>query len=438
MELILSRYLRVRERPDWVAVFHELHPNPVYCRTEEWRSFSSRPSSDTNPALYAKLRDHRLLVNTRAEDDLEFANAARKLEQKLDRPSILYLMLAEGCDLNCAYCPIPKTVAATGRLLSQENAFMGMDLWFKHIRESGETGEFFLIFYGGEPLLNKPVFESVLERLRSLHQAGTLPATISKLLATNGMQLDDRTIEFCKEHEVAVTVGLDGPRRANRLRLLPDGQETFEAAVSAVKRLVAAGVRTCASVSLTPYNLEQAKQIASFFQELGVEKFGFNFLKGKALLGFMPPECIPDYYRAAAKAVLANFVNQGRPDYEYQMEKKWRAFHDGDFFPVDCTCYGSQLVILPDGQISNCPFRGTVFGKVGDTGPDFRISKVPLVREWRRHLPLYDPGYSGSDARSLCGGGCFWSSDELGGKGIDEGMKIFSEEAFDELIWSKF
>lgn len=121
------------------------------------------------------------------------------------------------------------------------------------------------------------------------------------------------------------------------------------------------------------------------------------------------------------------------------MEKKLSAFNTGDFFPDDCTCYGNQLVIHPDGQISHCPFHDTRLGHVRHVGPDFRIHTTSVVREWRRRFPICHSGFDGVDWKSLCGAGCAWGCGELHGDtfAVDEGSKILGEEVFNELIWSR-
>jgi radical SAM protein with 4Fe4S-binding SPASM domain len=134
--------------------------------------------------------------------------------------------------------------------------------------------------------------------------------------------------------------------------------------------------------------------------------------------------------------VIANAKHHG----DYQMEKKVEAFHGQDFFPVDCTCYGNQLVVLANGQVSNCPFAREELGAVQGLSSDFRIWDTSVVAEWRKRLPLYHPGFHDDDFKSLCGAGCAWGCRELTGDlmAMDESSRVFTQEVFDELIWSKF
>lgn len=267
--------------------------------------------------------------------------------------------------------------------------------------------------------------------------AGSLPANLNIMIATNGILVDEEIIALCKEHEVMVAVGLDGPKSSNDvLKIDGNGAGTFDRIVATIRLLVQSNIRTFASVSITPFNIDQITEYSDFFSELGVEKFGFNFLKGRLLLEVVGRDGLDSYYKKASWGVIENARRQNKPGFEYQMEKKQTAFDSKDFFPVDCTCYGNQLVIQPDGQISNCPFSKTWLGHVKEVGKDFRIWNQSIVRKWRERLPLYHHG----EAKAVCGGGCAWSSNELKGDplAVDDSSHIFSEEVLNELIWSRY
>lgn len=433
-----SQYLRVRERDGVVAVFHELHPDPVYCSYEQWGKLVNEITDDTE-MLIDDLKQRKLIVESSDDDRREFEKVASDLEHKLDQPTILYLMTAQGCNFGCGYCPVLETAKKHGAsLLSIEDALAGIELWQEHLEDVYDPNlQYFVIFYGGEPLLNKETIKVSLACLKMKKDAKALPLNVNFMIATNGILADDETIAVCKEYKVMVAVGLDGPKDLNdALRVDSDGNGTFDQTVASIKRLVQNGIRTFVSTSITPFNVDQISEYSSFFSGLGVEKFGFNFLKGRMLLKLVGSDGVEDYYRKASRGVIENARKQSRPGFEYQMEKKQASFDQRDFYPVDCTCYGNQLVIQPDGQVSNCPFHKAQLGHIKNTGSDFRIWNQPIVKEWRKRLPLYHYG----EAKAVSGGGCAWSSIELKGNllAIDDSSQIFSEEVLNELIWSRY
>lgn len=433
-----SQYLRTRERCGIVAIFHELHPNPVFCSSEQWKKVVAG-ITDGAEVLIDDLWQRKLIVDSLEDDVGEFQVASSALERKLNQPTILYLMTAQGCNFKCAYCPVPEIARKYGEsVLSNEDASAGIDLWQEHLEDVYDPSlEYFVIFYGGEPLLNKEVIRHSLEYLKLKKDTGELPEKTNFMIATNGALVDDETVALCKEYEVMVAVGLDGPKASNdAMKVDSNGNSTFDRIVAAIRLLVKGGVRTFASTSITPHNISEIVDYADFFKELGVEKFGFNFLKGRLLLEVVGKDNLQGYYRQASQSVIEQARRHGSSGFEYQMEKKQIAFDQQDFFPVDCTCYGNQLVIQPDGQISNCPFYKAWLGHVREVGKEFRIWNQSVVIQWRKRLPLYHSG----EAKAMCGGGCAWSSSELKGSplAVDDSSLIFSEEVLNELIWSRY
>ena len=438
----VSRYLRVRERRGSVVVFHELHPDPLYCGKSEWELLVQDVAAFRQAGLYQKLVSRGLLVTCDADDDRDLREVTDRLERRMGQPTILYLMLAQGCNFACKYCPIPEQAKRYGeRLLSTEDARAGVDLWLEHIRESPDLpGSRFLIFYGGEPLLNKEVIESTIRYVTQLQRCGQSPEDIHFMICTNGVLFDHEMVRLCKEYNITVVVGIDGfGEFSNSLRVDAEGHGTFDKVVPVIRLLVEEGVRACASVCITPLNVNQLGECAGFLEDLGIEKIGFNILKGRLLLQHVRREDLETYYRKAARGIIESARRREEPSFEYQIEKKRSAFESGDFFPDDCTCYGNQIVVQPDGRISNCPFFRAQLGHVRDVGTGFRIWNMPVVQQWRQRLPMYCKEYESADWKSMCGAGCAWSCGELHGDtfAIDEGSKILGEEVFNELIWSR-
>lgn len=436
---MISKYLRIRKKDDQVVVFHELHPDPIYCSLKKWEQFVSDQKSDD--VFVEGLKKRKLLVDQDVDDQAEYDAVSTRLQKKHCQAGTLYLMTVQGCNFNCGYCFVPELARKFGEfMLTEENAIAGINLWYEHLKVVHDPNvEYFVIFYGGEPLLNKAVIEKSLPYLKKMKSITGLPGWLNLMIVTNGLLVDDPVISMCKEYDIMVVVSLDGPKPVHdslRVDTLSNG--TYEAVVAAIKKLVASGIRTFGSVTITPQNINRLGEVSDHLTELGVEKIGFNFIKGKKLIELVGKDGVGQYCEQAAKAVL-EYSHSHKFSSEYQLEKKVHAFNEQDFFPHDCTCYGSQLVIQPDGQISNCPFFKARLGHVKEVGKDFRIWDQSLVHEWRKRLPLYSQGFRNNDAKALCGAGCAWSSEELYGDilAVDQISRIFGEEVFNELIWSK-
>ncbi|MBP9762559.1 radical SAM protein [Patescibacteria group bacterium] len=431
-----SRYTCTRVREGWVAVFHELHPVPLYIRADHWIEVVSEPLVS---AYAIELLERKLLVRGAEDDDAELARVKRQLMDKLSVPLVLYLILAQGCNFACGYCPIPRLPEAEqAARLSVEDACAGLSLWAEHLTATPEQ-DHYIIFYGGEPLLNKATFYASLEEIRRLQEAGRLSATRTHLmLATNGTLIDDEVIAICLERDVLVALGIDGPKRVNdRLRIYADGRGTFDDILGMLQKLQARGVRTAVSASLTPYSLHALRELSELLQSVGVSKFGLNFLKGRAVLELLSESDRANFTQASVAAVLRRHEECADGGYEYQVEKKMKAFAEQDFFPLDCTCYGNQLVIRADGQVSNCPFFNARFGQVRDLPLTFRVWQTDTVKLWRGRSSLEHAVFRGDDTKALSGTGCAWSAIDCGENVLspDEVTTRFSQAMFERLIW---
>lgn len=437
-----SRHLRTRERGAWTAVFHELHPESWYVPTDTWRDLRARTAS-LPPLVTAELRQRGLLVPSTADDDESLAAAQRELTQRLDRASVLYLVLVQGCNFSCAYCPIPELAREAGNAsMSVHTARAAVDLWARHIRDDATPdAEYCAILYGGEPLMNEPALIAAVEHIEQLQATGDLPTRdrLSLMVCTNGVLLDRRLARFFRDHGISVAVGCDGPaEHHDAIRRDTDGNATFAQVSAAIRTLVEEGVTTFASAAITPQNMHAIEHFSTFFEGLGVAKFGFNFLRGKLLYRLVPPDQLADYYERATDGVLRNFDNFGEQHLEYQLERKHLAMLERRYFPTDCNGYGNQLVVEPTGQVGNCPFIRGDMANVHDAGPDFRIRTQPVVRQWRARLPLYNPSCAPCDAKSICGGGCAWNALELKGDplALDDGACMLTRKVFDQLVWA--
>ncbi|HXF43969.1 MAG TPA: radical SAM protein [Candidatus Paceibacterota bacterium] len=439
-----SRFLRVLARDGLVALFHQLRPEPVYLSEKVWRDFPERVISGTLPeqmnGLVQEIVVRKLFISDENVDAEELAKARANALLLLNRPTILYLMMAQCCNFACTYCPIPALSKRYGeRLLSFEDAVAGIELWRRHIEDQPQDDNpYFLIFYGGEPLLNREVLERLLSHVVDEQNAGQLPQKLELMLCTNGVLVDEQLSRLFARYNVTVAVGVDGPREHNdRIRLTVAGDPTFIEIERAIRQLVSDGVRVVASVTITPANVHQLAEYPSFLRKLGISQFGFNLMKGEALIRELDGKSVEDYCQAAAKGVvrgLADMTDDGRC-YEYQLEKKLTTLRNGLPFSVDCTCYGNQLVVQADGQVTNCPFLRFDQGHIRQVPDSFRIGQTETVKAWRGRLPLFNDSILEDGV--LDGGGCAWNSSELSRDALakDNLNTIFTKEVTHELIW---
>jgi len=436
-QIVFSKYLHAVRVGGKVALFHELHPNPIYCRKEQWDEVSKFHQPQQG-CLLDVMRLEKLVLAEAAEDVAELSLVKSEIKRKYSIPFALHLITANDCNMSCGYCPF-RSGTGNGRMMSSDDARKGLTLWSRTLWEKHKPdNDYSIIFYGGEPLLNKKVIRDTLEIVERFKRDGLLPQNLITVIATNGLLVDDDVLGWCKKYRVSVQVGLDGDENRNdRHRVDSRGNGVGRVVIGKIKQLVSNKIETSISVSLTSQNFEGIDETWSFVESLGVKKFGFNLIRGFGHGSSLVPS---DYYHQAARHLASRLHrNNSRNCVEFSLERKINAFRNRDFFPQDCACYGNQLVILPDGYISNCPFSREIIGHLDWVSDAFQIEKAGLVRHWRNRLPPDCDGLVEFPATALYGGGCAWHCKEYYSNDlvVDERIKWFAQEVMNEIIKSE-
>ena len=120
-------------------------------------------------------------------------------------PRAVTLMLTTRCNLSCAYCPQRR---GPPREMSEATLEAAVRL----VAASGHPRPK-LVLFGGEPLLAKGLVRRALAVLAGNARKGLAPDV---RLVTNGLLLDEETLDLLEEHGVAVELSCDG---------LPEAQE---------------------------------------------------------------------------------------------------------------------------------------------------------------------------------------------------------------------
>lgn len=124
-------------------------------------------------------------------------------------PSVIKAMClhaAHDCNLRCKYC-----FASTGdfkgerSLLSLETGKKALEFLISH---SGNRRNLEVDFFGGEPLMNFDVVKQVVAYGRELEKKHN--KVFKFTITTNGLMLDDETIEYFNKEFVNVVISIDG------------------------------------------------------------------------------------------------------------------------------------------------------------------------------------------------------------------------------------
>lgn len=250
-KFLFSKYMHTIKKGVWVVVFHSLHPNPFFIKHRKWMLFKKEQENNN---ILKRIRKEKIIIKSNKDDLKEFSKAKNKFLKRLWQFPSLFLMLTENCNYSCEYCPFSKKQS---KLMTDKTVKKSIDFWIKKQKRFNQNKKYSIIFYGGEPLLNKPALFEGINYINKLKQKKCLPKNLDILLPTNGFFLDINTILFLKKHKIKVIVGLDGfTKKQNKKREDNFGNDTFHRSIKIIKLLVKNGIETSCSTTITPANIK--------------------------------------------------------------------------------------------------------------------------------------------------------------------------------------
>lgn len=170
------------------------------------------------------------------KDDYIDPQAAALMQQ--DAPiKALCLHVSHDCNLRCKYC-----FASTGDFGTGQRMTMDFDTAKKAIdwvvAKSGKRRNIEVDFFGGEPLMAMDTVKRTVEYARSLEEKHDKVFRFT--ITTNGILLDDDTIDYINREMSNVVLSLDGRQEVNdRMRPTINGKGSYQVIVPKFQKLVA-------------------------------------------------------------------------------------------------------------------------------------------------------------------------------------------------------
>jgi len=180
------------------------------------------------------------------------------------RTNKIELYLAEACNLRCRYCYVNDNDALNNGLMPWEIARQAVDLVFQR---AGGADSISITFFGGEPLLNKPVLRRVIEYSQALGQERGKEVHYS--MTTNAALMDDEVIGTIKRYNFGLMISMDGPQEVHdRMRPMANGKGSFDQAARNVKRLMKRRRSLTVRCTLSNQCLDRIKRSSSSWRTL--------------------------------------------------------------------------------------------------------------------------------------------------------------------------
>lgn len=365
--------------------------------------------------LIRALRNRRLIFPLNKRGDLQDYLRTQKLLRNRGA-LILYLLVADGCNLACKYCYIerPKERERPWRLMDLDTAIKAIDTFAGQLDPHLEEPQ--IIFYGGEPLLNQPLILAAIDYIQSLKQDGRLPTKTGITLNTNGLLLNDTFLKAIKASGMVISVSLDGEQSIqDAMRPRQGGQGSFDGVIAGIERVKNADVPLGLSITINRHNITRLSEILQWAHDtFGVRSIGFNILVDRTtdLMGMDEQT----YAKMVTEELIRSFqLSRTLGVYEDRIMRKVDAFIDGYPYLYDCGAPGAQMVVTTDAQLLVCQgYDATRQWSV--PLHEFGSTRQKRIwNQWSYRSPLFQRQCYSCVALGLCGGGCPYSAERKHG-----------------------
>lgn len=170
-------------------------------------------------------------------DDTYIDPEAAVLMQKDAPVKALCLHVSHDCNLRCKYCFASTGDFGTGHRMTMnvETAKKAIDFV---IARSGKRHNIEVDFFGGEPLMAMDTVKATVDYARSLEKEHNKNFRFT--ITTNGILLDDETIDYINENMSNAVLSLDGRSEVNdNMRPTVNGKGSYDVILPKFQNLVA-------------------------------------------------------------------------------------------------------------------------------------------------------------------------------------------------------
>lgn len=325
-----------------------------------------------------------------------FARVGRELSATVAEPSLSYVILTDTCNFRCSYCFIENALPFTGNSISRNQADSIARIL---LRLSAGLQRYSVIFYGGEPLINKDTMYYLVETLNR-----SAPGRFQFSMVTNGSLVDDEVARRLATLGFSVGVSLDGWAELNAPRQYVGGGDTFFDAVRAVATLKKHKVNVGVSCTVTKANVGHLVEIVDFVSKLRVKGIGFNIVLDKLAQSHAiqdPAELAHRLFEASIRAMDLG-IGEDRIG-----RRRIEPFFKEEFRPYDCPAYGRQVFFSPKGTVGPCQAFYTTPLFQEQATDEFNPRKSPSIQRFLdMGGTLKSSECMNCPAIAICGGSC--------------------------------
>ena len=316
-----------------------------------------------------------------------------------------------GCNLSCTYCykeDLDKPSA--GKKMSTATAEASVEMLLK---ESPDETRYSVVFFGGEPLSNRPLIEHMVAYCEQrFAEAGK---EVEFIMTTNATLLTEEIVDWLNAHRFGLSISIDGPKTVHdRNRITVGGQGTYDV------------VRRKADMLLSRYTSRPVGARVTLTRGITDVETIWNHLfneTGFAEVGFAPVTSgdMADFNLTGEELVhvFANMKALGRRYLEAALEHRSIGFsnlhqlitdiHEGHKKALPCGAGLKMLAVDHQGELNLCHrFTGSSLPTFGNVHQG--VKQAQLNDFLSQRLDRSNTGCDDCRIRNLCSGGCYHES----------------------------
>jgi uncharacterized protein len=414
--------IRLERGADEVLLANPLDLRPLYVR--QGRSYISRfLEAAAKPRTYGAIvsefphdRDlldallaHRILV---APSAMTVPGGAPycSCEEGQQNAVSLYLLLAQSCNMACRYCLNGRVTYRTEQrpLMSEQVAFGSLEWSLKKVATGGWLE---IVFFGGEPLLNWPLAQAVVNHCETLLKPKHPDKSFSYHITSNLSFIPPGLIDWALRYGVTFLCDVDGPPAIHDVcRPFKNGRSTYETVAENVRKLARAGLHVALRATITALNQHHLLETSQIHRELGGSSSAFvpvNPVNSDGEL--LPLELLasPEQAIQGVREVYRSGLWPEESLYPFCIYAP--RLEPGAKTVIGCGApYGRTAVVDASGESYPCHyFVGVDRFRLGNILPGGRGPDGDVLRAWREEFHVdHQEDCASCSWRYICGGGC--------------------------------
>lgn len=446
MKYKISKYVHIYKKENITCLYNALTMDTVYLTHDEYTEFINLKKNNFangNKDLLKELLAKNIVFDFNIDEDKLLEKIKEKIFTGVNL-RVMVLQMTDYCNLECKYCFIEGAYPNNyhKKMMPFEIAKKAIDRFVEFYKRSEMYERPSIVFYGGEPIVNWKVVHKCLEYVDELN-AEDEKLNIAKVIITNGTLITDGIAKILKEHNVLVSVSIDGIKQVHDFNRIDHNKiGSFDRAVRGYEILIKNNVETGASCVLAPNGIEYSRQSFEYLKnDLKIIGLGLNHVSIIPNLTYYDPEYEEKY--ADKLLEIQDVIQDENLDiYERRMNHKINCFLHKQFIKSDCTGCGEQFSVNTDGRIGICQgYIGS--GKTFNHNildDSYSPDEDPIFKEWSKRSPLNIKECLECPALATCGGGCPRNADMLNGSiwRPDKAFCHFAIKAQEWLIWRNY